>query len=202
LHYLIGNEKKYMQCDDTVATADFSSENYTTDKNGLITATLKFDPTLAGHEIVLFANYLNNSKKERVGISKKDLLLLNSVLTKEYNEDDTKTVDNGDGTTSQIEISHTDGLWERNATNGSEISGSFTIGFQGGANSTDLGDNTTLAKDVNVTLNVITPDVCNFKNGNDNLNINTDCNGKANFEVKYKKDGICKIQFGGFNYDY
>lgn len=192
LSYVIGNEKRFISCSSSLAVADFDSadKTYTTNNSGIAIVKLRFDPDLIGKTIALFAN---SYQDKRVGISIEEVLLNNQILTKEYGEDEKKP----DGS----KISHNDKKWERSGSKDENTTGSITIGVNGGASSTDLGPNTTLAQNDLITLEVLTPSICTV-NGNTIVNTSTNCNGIVSFDVNYSDDGTCKIKFDGFNYEY
>jgi hypothetical protein len=68
LNYIIGTEKRYDECDDTIAVADFdhSDKTYEIGTNGTTTVILKYDKALAGKTFTLYANTFD---KERIGTS-------------------------------------------------------------------------------------------------------------------------------------
>jgi hypothetical protein len=186
LSYVIGDEKRYMECSSTLAVADFDSadKTYTTNNSGIAIVKLRLDPDLIGKTIAIYANSYQDKK---VGISKKEILLNTQILTKEDNENNSAI--------------HNDHIWERSGSKDENTTGSITIGVNGGASSTDLGPNTTLAKNDLITLEVLTPSICTV-NGNTIVNTSTNCNGIVSFDVNYSDDGTCKIKLNGFRYEY
>jgi hypothetical protein len=186
LSYVIGDEKRYISCSDSLAVADFDSNDktYTTNSSGLAIVRLRFDPDLIGKTISLFAN---SYQDEKVGISMKEVLLSNQGLTKEENEDSNAT--------------HNNGIWEKDGNNNDNKTAIITIGGKDGPYNTELGSDTILAKKSPISLKVLTPSICTINNKT-KVDTSTDCNGVVSVDVNYSDDGICKIKFEGFRYEY
>jgi hypothetical protein len=193
LSYVIGDEKKYNICTSSLSVADFDSENktYRTDNSGIAKVKLRFDPYLIGKTITLYANSYQN---KRVGISIKEILLNNNILTKEKNEDETDANNNP--------INHNDGIWEKTGNQNDNLRGTITIGVNDGPYNTELSSSSsTLAQNSPVSLQILTPSICSFNNQY-HIDLFTNCNGSVIFDVNYSRNGKCKVQFIGFKYEY
>ena len=187
LSYVIGDEKRFNSCDSTLALADFDSANkvYQTDNNGIAIVKLRFDPYLIGKTVALYAN---SYQDKRVGVSIKEVLFNNELITFESNEDENTT--------------QGDNIWEKSANANDNVDGIIYIGTNGGNINTKLGNDTTLATNTPVTLKVLTPSICSFSNGNDTYYATSNCNGGVSFRVSYLKTGTCKVNLDGINYEY
>ena len=73
LSYVIGNEKRYDSCSDSIRLIDFNSTNgsYEVGANGIAYISAKYDPFLVGKTISFYANADSN---KRVGVSVKKIL--------------------------------------------------------------------------------------------------------------------------------
>jgi len=180
LYYVSGDERKYDKCDNTLKVADFDHEDktYQLDATGTALLTLRFDPFLVGHTIGI---YVNSYQEKRVGISLKQFLIGLGYMV--YND-----------------TNDFSSLWSKESTQGEEESGYFIIAGEGGPYyhehiCPDGSPSTcTLMKDSNVTLRISTDDICKFSENNSTvLNTRTDCNGYANFTVKYDANGTCEV---------
>jgi len=188
LYYLIGDERRYISCFDTLAVADFDAEDktYEVGSDGTAIVKLRYDPYLVGHTVSLYAN---SYQTQRIGISLKDIFINNDVLTYEAGEDSSLNYD---------------GIWMKYGEKNNSVSGSIYVGTSGGPKNTVLSDSTsTLAYNVPVNLKILTPNICHFSDDNSTeKNINTNCNGAAEFNVTYDDNGTCEVEFMGINYEY
>lgn len=68
LRFLVGDEKRYDECELSLKVADIDDENatYVIDENGNATLNLRYDPYLVGKDVYIYANSYSN---ERVGTS-------------------------------------------------------------------------------------------------------------------------------------
>jgi hypothetical protein len=71
--FVIGNEKRYDNCEDTVKLVDINSTDgtYEVDTNGIAYVSVKYDPYLVGKTVTFYANAVEN---KRVGTAIKTIL--------------------------------------------------------------------------------------------------------------------------------
>jgi len=191
LSYVVGDERRLNSCESTLAVADFDNTDKTySTTNGLAFIKLIYDPYLTGHTITLYAN---SFQEKRVGISKKEILFNNKILTYEENEDTNKTI-----------APERDGIWEKKGNNGDTDSGSIYVGTNDGPYNTILVKDkaSTLAQQSQFKFKIITPNICTFSDGSTIKIIKTNCSGAANFNVKYIDNGVCKVKLQSSIYEY
>lgn len=69
LSFAIGDDKKYNQCDSTLANAAIYSDSDYKVKDGIVNVELRYGPYMVGKSVFLYANSLIDN--ERIGISRK-----------------------------------------------------------------------------------------------------------------------------------
>ncbi len=180
LSFVIGNEKRYNECESTYNVIDFDQESktYLLDENGNAKLILRYDPFFIGHDVFIYANSVSENK--RVGVSLRKKLWGSGLDTTTFECDGTSADAN---CTKYITFSI-------KSYGGSLKKVKFSENNFKAVPYKDIGDGTgNLYPCNNYTLSVLSED--------------SGCGGQVQIKIEVPSGNACKVMWNGsLNYEY